>query len=114
MRALLLSLVLVGCATGPTIPTVTAASPVAAPAGLAFIEDDYPRALALAKSTGKPLFIDAWAPWCHTCLSMRSYVFTDERLRPLADQFIWLAVDTEKPESAPFLAHYPMQSWPTL
>jgi thiol-disulfide isomerase/thioredoxin len=114
MRALFLPLVLVGCVTGPTIPTVTAATPAVAPPGIAFIEDDYPRALALAKSAGKPLFIDAWAPWCHTCLSMRSYVFTDERLRPMADRFVWLAVDTEKPESAPFLEHYPMQSWPTL
>ena len=30
---------------------------------LPFIDDDYPRALAEAKSKKLPLFIEAWAPW---------------------------------------------------
>ena len=30
---------------------------------LPFIEDDYPRALAEARSRKLPLFIEAWAPW---------------------------------------------------
>jgi tetratricopeptide (TPR) repeat protein len=81
---------------------------------LTFIDDDYPRALAEAKATGKPLFIDAWAPWCHTCLSMRSYVFTDDKVKGLATRFVWLAIDTEKPGNADFVARYPMQFWPTL
>jgi tetratricopeptide (TPR) repeat protein/thiol-disulfide isomerase/thioredoxin len=81
---------------------------------LDFVEDDYPKALATARSLGKPLFVDAWAPWCHTCLSMRAYVFPDEAMRPLATDFVWLALDTEKPESAAFLEKYKMQVWPTL
>ena len=28
-----------------------------------FIEDDYPRAVALAKARKVPVFIEAWAPW---------------------------------------------------
>ena len=42
-----------------------------APGGkpIEFIEDDYPRALAEARARAVPLFVDAWAPWCHTCLS---------------------------------------------
>ncbi|MBV9949383.1 MAG: thioredoxin family protein, partial [Myxococcales bacterium] len=39
------------------------------------MEDDYPRALAEARARHLPLFVDAWAAWCHTCLSVRSYVF---------------------------------------
>jgi hypothetical protein len=27
------------------------------------VEDDYPRALEVARDRGKLLFIDAWAPW---------------------------------------------------
>lgn len=27
------------------------------------VEDDYPRALALAKERGVPLVVDVWAPW---------------------------------------------------
>jgi hypothetical protein len=30
---------------------------------LPFISDDYPRALAQARSRDVPLFIEAWAPW---------------------------------------------------
>jgi hypothetical protein len=41
---------------------------VAAPAStstsvLPFIEDDYTKALAEARSRQVPLFIEAWAPW---------------------------------------------------
>ncbi len=96
-------------AATPAVTATTAARPA-----ITFIEDDYPHALAEARASGKPLFIDAWAPWCHTCLSMRSYVFTDEKLAPLAGRFVWLAIDTEKPGNAAFVEHYPMQSWPTL
>ena len=30
---------------------------------LPFIADDYPRALAAARAQGKPIFLEAWAPW---------------------------------------------------
>ncbi|HZZ85334.1 MAG TPA: hypothetical protein VFE30_12405 [Anaeromyxobacteraceae bacterium] len=30
---------------------------------LPFVEDDYPKALALARARKLPLFVDAWAPW---------------------------------------------------
>ena len=30
---------------------------------LPFIEDDYPKALAEARATKLPIFIEAWAPW---------------------------------------------------
>ncbi len=111
------ALVLAGCAAPrAAIPplTVTTAAPAATTPVLVFVEDDYPRALAQAVAQGKPLFVDAWAPWCHTCLSMRSYVFTDEALRPLADRFVWLAIDTENPKNAAFVERFPLSAWPTL
>ena len=51
MRALLIATVL------------AAATPVCASEALPFIEDDWPRALAEAKKSGKPIFVDSWAPW---------------------------------------------------
>jgi hypothetical protein len=30
---------------------------------LPFIEDDYPKAQALARSKKLPIFVEAWAPW---------------------------------------------------
>lgn len=101
-------------APAPVTVTVAPAPALPVPTHVTFIDDDYPRALALAKAQNKPLFIDAWAPWCHTCLSMRAYVFNDEAMQPLAGQFIWLAIDTEKSDNAAFVARYPMQFWPTL
>jgi thiol-disulfide isomerase/thioredoxin len=84
------------------------AAPAAAPdaaarsetSGVTFLEDDYARARAEARAKGLPLFVDAWAPWCHTCLSMRAYVFPDARLRSIADRFVWLSIDTERESNA--------------
>lgn len=92
-------------------PTTQALSPREV---LPFVADDYPRALAEAKRTHRPLFVDTWAPWCHSCLSMRAYVFTDPSLAALADDFVWLAVDTEKETNAPFVTRFPHQVSPTL
>jgi hypothetical protein len=30
---------------------------------LRFMADDYPGALARARAQGKPIFLEAWAPW---------------------------------------------------
>ena len=30
---------------------------------LPFIEDDYAKAVSLAKSKNVPIFVEAWAPW---------------------------------------------------
>src|SRR5580698_6813599 len=72
----------------PRAPAPLAASANASPASPVFVEDDYPKALAQARALGKPLFVDAWAPWCHTCLSMRAYVFPNEAMRPLSNDFV--------------------------
>jgi hypothetical protein len=40
-----------------------AATKDAAKEVLPFIADDYPKALALARAEGKPIFLEAWAPW---------------------------------------------------
>ena len=81
---------------------------------LPFIHDDYPKALAEAKRRNKPLFVDAWAPWCHSCQSLRAHVLTDPVLAPLANDFVWLSVDTEKDENAEWVARHPHSALPTL
>ena len=81
---------------------------------LPFIHDDYPKALAEAKRRNKPLFVDAWAPWCHSCQSLRAHVLTDETLAPLAGDFVWLSVDTEKDVNAEWVARHPHSALPTL
>jgi tetratricopeptide (TPR) repeat protein len=81
---------------------------------LPFIEDDFLRARSAALRSGRLLFVDAWALWCHTCLSMRNFVFTDPQLAPLAERLVYLAVDTEQPVNAAFIERFPLRSWPTF
>ena len=100
------ALAIAGCAT-----TSNKASPKH---GVVFIENDFPGAVAKARAEGKPLFVDAWAPWCHTCRSMQAYVFPDPALAPMADRFVWLSLDTERESSAGFLEKYPVEAWPSL
>jgi hypothetical protein len=41
---------------------IAAALPASA-AGLPWIEDNYPKALAEAKQRKLPMFVEVWAPW---------------------------------------------------
>jgi thioredoxin-like negative regulator of GroEL len=87
---------------------------VHAGAPLPFIEDDYARALGEAKAKGVPLFVDVWAPWCHTCRSMKAYVLSDKALARHAGRFVWLEVNTDLTQNAAFQEKYPVEFWPTL
>jgi tetratricopeptide (TPR) repeat protein len=92
------------------------ASPPAAAArpALPFIDDDYPKALAEARARKLPIFAEAWAPWCHTCRSMRAFVFTDPNLAKYASRYVWLSIDTEKSQNAAFSQKYPIRAWPSM
>lgn len=76
--------------------------------------DDVPAAMARASAENKAVFVDVWAPWCHTCLSMQAYVLGDPSLGAFADRVIFVAVDSDKPENAAFLERYAVSSWPTF
>lgn len=94
-----------------TEQTTAAATPSAA---VEFVEDDLEAATARARAEKKALFVDAWAPWCHTCLSMKNYVLVDPSLKPLADRVVFASVDTDRPSSGAFLERYKMSFWPTF
>ena len=70
--------------------------------------------MSKARAEKKVVFVDAWAPWCHTCLSMQSYVLSDPALRPFAEHVVFVALDTDRPSSAAFLERYKMSFWPTF
>jgi thioredoxin-like negative regulator of GroEL len=121
MRAPLTLLPLLVFANFSSPSVAVAAPPPAGPAALAapqsvlpFIEDDFAEARKQAQKSDRLLVVDAWAPWCHTCLSMRNLVFPDPLLRPLAQRFVYLAVDTELLRNADFVARFPISSWPTM
>lgn len=96
MHALLLAITLTA-ATGPK-----------------FIEDDFGKALKQAKAQKKLLFVDAWAPWCHTCVAMKEQVFTRPAFTAFEKDVVFASIDTEKAKSDAFLKKYPVEVWPTL
>lgn len=104
-----------GTAPGASEPRHHDGGKTSAPAEpLPFIHDDFPKALAESRRQNKPLFVDAWAPWCHSCQSLRAHVLTDPELAPLASSFVWLSVDTERDVNAEWVAKYPHSALPTL
>jgi hypothetical protein len=114
MRYLLIvgvALLSFSCAQPPEAPEGTE-TPEAF-SGLPFIHDDYAAAIAQAKQQDVPIFVDATAAWCHSCLSMQRYVFTDPKLAPIVDNYVWLELDMEKPENAEFSTKFPVEAFPT-
>lgn len=78
------------------------------------IHDDLEGAMKKARAEGKVVLVDAWAPWCHTCLSMNSYVLPDPSLAPFAERVVVASLDTDRPENAGFLEKYKVNVWPSF
>lgn len=95
-----------------TCLTAHAADP--GPGPIEWHHDDYAAALAEARRSDRPLVVDLWAPWCHTCLSMQQTVLRDPALATLAGRFVWLALDTDRPSNAAAVAKFPPAVWPTF
>ncbi len=95
------------------LAALISAAPAAA-SGPTFIENDYPKALAKAKAAKKLLFVDAWAPWCHSCVVMREHVTNQPEFKAFEKDVVFASIDTELAKSAPFLEKYPVNVWPTL
>ncbi|MDP2270692.1 MAG: thioredoxin family protein [Archangium sp.] len=94
--------------------TLLIALVLSAATGPKFIDDDYPRALKQAKAQKKLLFVDAWAPWCHTCIAMKEQVFTRAAFAAFEKDVVFASIDTERAKSDAFLKKFPVEVWPTL
>ena len=83
-------------------------------AGIQWIEDDYAAALAKARAEGKPLFVDLWATWCHSCLSMKRYVFADAGFTPAGEAAVFASIDQERPVNRAVVAKIKVEGLPTF
>jgi thioredoxin-like negative regulator of GroEL len=96
--------------TAPPAKADKAAHALAVP----FIADDYETALKMAREKNVPIFMDAWATWCHTCRSMKSFVLTDPSLAPRSGEFVWFMMDVENPKNAALKDKFPTNALPTF
>jgi len=81
---------------------------------ISWLHDDYEGALTQAREQGKLLLVDVWAPWCHTCLAMKQGVLRDPALRRFTEHVVFLALDSDRPESAGFLGEHAVRAWPSF
>lgn len=89
-------------------------SPVPRKPAVPAIVDDISEATRQALRAGKLLLVEAWAPWCHTCLSMKHHVLPDPALAPLGEQVVFATLDTDRAAAAPFLERHVVEVWPTV
>lgn len=82
--------------------------------GLTWFHDAPDAAFEHARREQKPVVVDLWASWCHTCLSMQEYVLSETKLPGVGERFVFLAIDTEKPSNAAFLQKLAVSVWPTF
>lgn len=86
-------------------------------AGLKWIHNDEAAAIALSRSTGKPLMVDFWAEWCVACKELDHKTFSDPQVAQLiGDRFVPLKIDGTKADAAvkAIWARYSVRGLPTV
>jgi thiol:disulfide interchange protein DsbD len=68
--------------------------------GMEWVKDDYPDALAEAKATGKPIFIDFTGYTCTNCRWMEVNIFTKEDVRSLMKEYVLVRLYTDRREES--------------
>ena len=84
--------------------------------GIVFQQITYKEALSLSKSTGKPIFIDAYTVWCGPCKYMDKRVFSSPEVgKYFNEHFINLKIEMEQNTEAPEVARrFRVMSYPTM
>lgn len=81
--------------------------------GIHWLKDDWNLARKRALRDNKLIAVDTEARWCHTCLSMKTYVFTRPELSKVSGAYVWLRLDYDNPKNAPFFERYSTNIIPT-
>ncbi len=68
--------------------------------------------LRLAKETGKPVLVDAWATWCAACLDLKKKTLVDPAVASKLQEFIPVALDMDAEENEAVWDTYEIKGLP--
>jgi len=80
-----------------------------------FTTKTYKEVLALARTSHKGVFVDAFATWCSPCKELRKTTFRDAKAAAYFNKhFINYSVDVEKGEGTELAKNWQIEGLPTL
>lgn len=83
--------------------------------GIEFIEQDWNKALNVAKEKKKMVFVDVYATWCGPCKMLKQKTFTDKSVAEFFNtNFVNVSVDAEKGIGVQLSNKYAVSAYPTL
>lgn len=82
---------------------------------ISFVNGKWKDVAALAKKTGKYIFVDAYTAWCTPCKELKEVTFKDRNAAAFYNEkFVNYTVDMEKGEGVELGEEWEVTSYPTL
>jgi thiol:disulfide interchange protein len=99
----------------PTIASSVPAAPAKKAAGAVKWHPTYESALAEAKKTGKPVFVDFYTTWCGPCKYLDAVTYKDAKFVQESKNWVLVKVDAEKnPSNVKLAEKFKVTGYPTM
>lgn len=94
----------------------TRSGPAAAAGGThdGWFDGSFDDALAQARASSKPVFIDFFTTWCPPCKKLDKVTFPDPAVKAELARMVALSIDAESPAGRPLAQRYKVTAYPTL
>lgn len=79
--------------------------------GPAFL-DNFDKAVAASKSSGKPLIAIFSASWCPPCQQMKKSVYPSKEAQPFHDKFVWAYLDADDRANGAVMSQFKVSGIP--